>query len=52
MCQYQLGNELLESSSAEKGLVALVDKLAMSQQCALKAKKTKGTLGSIISSMT
>jgi len=41
---YSLGADLLERSSAEKDLHALVgSRLAMSQQCALVAKKTNGT---------
>ena len=52
MHQYRLGNDLLERTSAEKDLSVLVDsKLAVSQSCALVAKKAKGILGCIKKSM-
>jgi len=48
MPQYRLRADLLESSSVERDLGVLVDnRLTMSQQCALTAKKASGILGCI-----
>ena len=50
--QYGFGDKLLKQSSEEKNPGVLVDdKLAMSQQCALVAKKANGILGCIERSM-
>ncbi|PKU26848.1 hypothetical protein llap_22848 [Limosa lapponica baueri] len=52
MHQYWLGADLLESSSEEKDLGVLVDnRMTISQQYALVAKKANGILGCIKKSM-
>ena len=52
MHQYRLGADLLERTSVEKGQGVLVDnRLSMSQQCVLVAKKANGILGCIKKSM-
>ncbi|PKU38250.1 hypothetical protein llap_11444 [Limosa lapponica baueri] len=53
MHQYRLGTDLLESTSEEKDLQVLVDnRMTMSQQCSLVAKKPSGILGCIRKSVT
>ena len=48
MHQYRLGDDLLKRSSAERDLQVPVDnRLAMSQQCVLVAKKANWILGCI-----
>jgi len=46
--QYRIGNDLLKMCSAVEDLRVLVDnKLTISQQCAVVAKKANGILGCI-----
>ncbi|PKU42863.1 hypothetical protein llap_6837 [Limosa lapponica baueri] len=53
MHEYRLGTDLLESNSVEKDLGVLLDnRMTMSQQCALVAKKANGILGCIKKSVT
>jgi len=47
MHQYRLRSDLLESSSVERDLGVLGDKLTMSQQCALVGKQANGILGAL-----
>ena len=47
MYQYRLGIKELESSIVERDLGVLVEKLNMSQQCALTAKVNNSILDSI-----
>ena len=48
MYQYRLGTDMIERSSAEKALgVVMNNRLAISQQCVLVAKKANGILGCI-----
>jgi len=48
MHQNRLGADLLENSCVERDLVVLADdRLTMSKQCALAAKKANGILGCI-----
>jgi len=50
--QYRIGNDLLKMCSAVEDLRVLVDnKLTISQQCAVVAKKANGILGCIKKSM-
>ena len=51
MCQYRLGVDLLEMSSVQNVEVLVDSRLAMSQWCALVAKKANGILGCIRKSM-
>jgi len=43
--QYIFGDDLLETSSTENLSVLVDNRLAMSQQCAIMAKKSNGILG-------
>jgi len=52
MHQYRFGTDLQEGSSMERDMGVLMnDKLTMSQQCALAAKKANGILGCIKKSL-
>lgn len=48
MCQYRLGADVLEISSAHKDQCVLMDSwLTVNQQCDLVAKRANDTLGAL-----